>query len=285
MDKQLRLSLLLALAVTVGTPQWATASNGMTKTTQQNGTVKGRVIDGNGEPIIGASVQVKGMESTGTISNLDGTFSISGVTSGMLIVSYVGYETREVKFTSGQELTVALKEDQQALSEVVVVGYGTQKKANLTGSVASVNFNDVANIPVANTSTMLQGRLLGVVLQTNGAQAGHDDPEIRVRGVGTLGSGSKNNPMVLIDGIESSISQMSALAAEDIESVSVLKDAASAAIYGVRAANGVILVTTKRGADMRPTITYSGSIALQEATVLPYFVNSYLFTRLVVIQR
>ena len=285
MDKQLRLSLLLALAVTVGTPQWATASNGMIKTTQQNGTVKGRVIDGNGEPIIGASVQVKGMESTGTISNLDGTFSISGVTSGMLFVSYVGYETREVKFTSGQELTVALKEDQQALSEVVVVGYGTQKKANLTGSVASVNFNDVANIPVANTSTMLQGRLPGVVLQTNGAQAGHDDPEIRVRGVGTLGSGSKNNPMVLIDGIESSISQMSALAAEDIESVSVLKDAASAAIYGVRAANGVILVTTKRGADMRPTITYSGSIALQEATVLPYFVNSYLFTRLVVIQR
>ena len=285
MDKQLRLSLLLALAVTVGTPQWATASNGMTKTTQQNGTVKGRVIDGNGEPIIGASVQVKGMESTGTISNLDGTFSISGVTSGMLIVSYVGYETREVKFVSGQELTVALKEDQQALSEVVVVGYGTQKKANLTGSVASVNFNDVANIPVANTSTMLQGRLPGVVLQTNGAQAGHDDPEIRVRGVGTLGSGSKNNPMVLIDGIESSISQMSALAAEDIESVSVLKDAASAAIYVVRAANGVILVTTKRGADMRPTITYSGSIALQEATVLPYFVNSYLFTRLVVIQR
>ena len=279
------MSLLLALAVTVGTPQWATASNGMTKTTQQNGTVKGRVIDGNGEPIIGASVQVKVMESTGTISNLDGTFSISGVTSGMLIVSYVGYETREVKFTSGQELTVALKEDQQALSEVVVVGYGTQKKANLTGSVASVNFNDVANIPVANTSTMLQGRLPGVVLQTNGAQAGHDDPEIRVRGVGTLGSGSKNNPMVLIDGIESSISQMSALAAEDIESVSVLKDAASAAIYGVRAANGVILVTTKRGADMRPTITYSGSIALQEATVLPYFVNSYLFTRLVVIQR
>lgn len=166
MDKQLRLSLLLALAVTVGTPQWATASNGMTKTTQQNGTVKGRVIDGNGEPIIGASVHVKGMESTGTISNLDGTFSISGVTSGMLIVSYVGYETREVKFTSGQELTVALKEDQQALSEVVVVGYGTQKKANLTGSVASVNFNDVANIPVANTSTMLQGRLPGVVLQT-----------------------------------------------------------------------------------------------------------------------
>ena len=285
MDKQLRLSLLLALAVTVGSPQWASASNGMTKTTQQNGTVKGRVIDGNGEPIIGASVQVKGMESTGTISNLDGTFSISGVTSGMLIVSYVGYETREVKFTSGQELTVALKEDQQALSEVVVVGYGTQKKANLTGSVASVNFNDVANIPVANTSTMLQGRLPGVVLQTNGAQAGHDDPEIRVRGVGTLGSGSKNNPMVLIDGIESSISQMSALAAEDIESVSVLKDAASAAIYVVRAANGVILVTTKRGADMRPTITYSGSIALQEATVLPYFVNSYLFTRLVVIQR
>ncbi|WP_028902941.1 MULTISPECIES: TonB-dependent receptor [unclassified Prevotella] len=280
MDKHLRLSLFLALTVSVASPQWVMAGNGMTKTTQQNGTVKGRVLDGNGEPIIGASVQVKGNESTGTISNMDGSFSISGVTSGTLIISYVGFETKTVAFTSGQNLTVTLKEDSQALSEVVVVGYGTQKKANLTGSVASVNFNDVANIPVANTSTMLQGRLPGVVLQTNGAQAGHDDPEIRVRGVGTLGSGSKNNPMVLIDGIESSISQMSALAAEDIESVSVLKDAASAAIYGVRAANGVILVTTKRGADMRPTVTYSGSIALQEATVLPDFVNSYEWAKM-----
>lgn len=183
-------------------------------------------------------------------------------------------------FTGGQTLKIVLAEDTKALDEVVVVGYGTQKKANLTGSVAAVNFDDVANIPVANTSTMLQGRLPGVVLQTNGAQAGHDDPEIRVRGVGTLGDGSKNNPMVLIDGIESSISQMSELAAEDIESVSVLKDAASAAIYGVRAANGVILVTTKRGAEQRPTISYSGSVALQEATVFPDFVNSYEWAKM-----
>lgn len=280
MDKHLRLSLFLAFVMAVVSPQWTTASSGMAKTTQQNGTVKGRVLDGNGDPIIGASVQVKGNESTGAITDLDGGFSISGITSGTLVVSYVGYETQLVAFSSGQQLTVTLKEDSQSLSEVVVVGYGTQKKANLTGAVASVNFDDVANIPVANTSTMLQGRLPGVVLQTNGAQAGHDDPEIRVRGVGTLGSGSKNNPMVLIDGIESSISQMSALAAEDIESVSVLKDAASAAIYGVRAANGVILVTTKRGAEMRPTVTYSGSIALQEATVLPDFVNSYEWAKM-----
>ena len=168
----------------------------------------GRVLDVNGDPIIGASIQVKGNGGVGAVTDLDGNFTISGVDRGILVVTYVGYETQEVNFRAGQPVTIQLREDSKALNEVVVVGYGTQKKANLTGSVASVNFDDVANIPVANTSTMLQGRLPGVVLQTNGAQAGHDDPEIRVRGVGTLGSGSKNNPMVLIDGIESSISQM-----------------------------------------------------------------------------
>ena len=281
MNRKFQLSVLLAMTIMSANPVCAERMDmADVASTQQGSVVTGHVLDVNGDPIIGASVQVKGNGGTGAVTDLDGRFSISGVTQGTLVVSYVGYETQEVSFRAGQPLTIQLQEDLKALNEVVVVGYGTQKKANLTGSVASVNFDDVANIPVANTSTMLQGRLPGVVLQTNGAQAGHDDPEIRVRGIGTLGSGSKNNPMVLIDGIESSISQMSELAAEDIESVSVLKDAASAAIYGVRAANGVLLVTTKRGGEMRPTVTYSGNVALQEATVLPDFVNSYEWARM-----
>ena len=267
---------LLAMSCPVGA---VPAGVGLSEATQQQGVVKGKVTDSYGEPIIGATIKVKN-SSNATVTDIDGNFTLNNVSRGTLLITYIGYINKEVEFRSGQTLTIALVEDSKALEEVVVVGYGTQKKANLTGSVAAVNFDDVANIPVANTSTMLQGRLPGVVLQTNGAQAGHDDPEIRVRGVGTLGSGSKNNPMVLIDGIESSISQMSELAAEDIESVSVLKDAASAAIYGVRAANGVILVTTKRGAEQKPTITYSGSIALQQATVLPDFVNSYEWAKM-----
>lgn len=278
--KQIVLSSFAASLMGWTCPVMANAAyaDGITMT-QQNGIVKGVVKDAKGEPIIGATIKVKNATNA-TVTDLNGNFTLSNVSHGTLLISYVGYLNKEVEFRSGQTLNITLAEDTKALEEVVVVGYGTQKKANLTGSVAAVNFNDVANIPVANTSTMLQGRLPGVVLQTNGAQAGHDDPEIRVRGVGTLGSGSKNNPMVLIDGIESSISQMSELAADDIESVSVLKDAASAAIYGVRAANGVILVTTKRGADQKPSITYSGSVAIQEATVLPDFVNSYEWAKM-----
>lgn len=278
--KQIVLSSFAASLIGLSCPSMAVAAPiDAIPTTQQDGIVKGVVTDTHGEPLIGATIKVKD-SSSATVTDLDGRFTLSHASRGTLVVSYVGFMNKEVEFRSGQSLTIVLSEDTQSLEEVVVVGYGTQKKANLTGSVAAVNFNDVANIPVANTSTMLQGRLPGVVLQTNGAQAGHDDPEIRVRGVGTLGSGSKNNPMVLIDGIESSISQMSELAAEDIESVSVLKDAASAAIYGVRAANGVILVTTKRGAEQKPTISYSGSFVVQEATVLPDFVNSYEWAKM-----
>ena len=245
--------------------------------TQQSGNyrVTGIVKDATGESIIGASVLEKGTNN-GIITDIDGNFSLSVTPNSTLVISFIGYATQEFAINKdNMQLNVILKEDSKMIDEVVVVGYGVQKKENLTGSVAAVNFNDVANMPVANTANMLQGRLPGVMLTGNGAQAGKDNPEIRVRGVGTLGDASKNNPMVLIDGVESSISQISELAAEDIESVSVLKDAASGAIYGVRAANGVILITTKRGEEQKPTVSYSGSIALQQATVLPDYVNSY----------
>lgn len=242
-------------------------------TQQRKITVSGIVTDSSGEPVIGASITEKGT-SNGTISDVKGHFGISVSSTAILQISFIGYRTEEVTASPAKtSLKVILRENSEQLEEVVVVGYGVQKKANLTGSVASVNFKDVNTMPVANTTNMLQGRLPGVVLTNNGAQAGKDTPEIRIRGVGTL-SGN-NDPMVLIDGVEASVAQIAQIPAGDIDNVSVLKDAASASIYGVRAANGVILITTKRGMESKPAISYSGSIALQEATVLPDYVGSY----------
>lgn len=239
--------------------------------------VSGIVKDATGEPVIGASVVEKGT-TNGTVTDLDGNFNLSVASNSTIVISFIGYSDQEFHISKdNMALNVNLKEDTEMIDEVVVVGYGVQKKENLTGSVAAVNFKDVASMPVANTANMLQGRLPGVMLTNNGAQAGHDSPEIRIRGVGTF---EHNDPMVLIDGVESSVSQIAEIPADDIESVSVLKDAASASIYGVRAANGVILVTTKRGGEQKPTITYSGSIALQEATVLPDYVNSYEWAKM-----
>ena len=144
-------------------------------------------------------------------------------------------------------------------------------KVNLTGSVSSVSAKDIQDVPTSNTASLLQGRMPGLVISQNGGQAGKEDMEVRVRGVGTFGN---NNPMVLIDGVEGTLSQMSDIPAADIENISVLKDAASAAIYGVRAANGVILITTKKGKAGKISVNYSGSYTLQKP-MLPTYIDSY----------
>lgn len=242
----------------------------------QDFSVSGKVTDYQGEAIVGATVTVKG-SSSGAVSGIDGTFSIKVAKNATLSISYVGYKTKTLSVTSNSFLTIVLDEDQAVLDDIVVVGYGTQKKANLTGSVASLSSKDIADIPTANAASLLQGRMPGVTLTSNGSQPGADNPEIRIRGIGTFGN---NEPMLLIDGVEASLSQLSQIAAADIDNISVLKDAASAAIYGVRAANGVILVTTKRGGDSKPHINYSGSITLQKAAVLPEYVNSYEWAKM-----
>lgn len=239
--------------------------------------VSGIVKDDMGDLIIGASVIEKGT-TNGTTTDLNGNFNLSVKANATVVISFIGYASQEYVINKNNMiLNVILKEESELIDEVVVVGYGVQKKENLTGSVASLNFKDVSSMPVANTANMLQGRLPGVMLTGNGAQAGHDDPEIRVRGIGTL---NNNNPMVLIDGVEATVSQISQLPSGDIANVSVLKDAASASIYGVRAANGVILITTKRGEEQKPTISYSGNMAIQQATILPDYVNSYEWARM-----
>ena len=207
---------------------------------QQTETCKGVVKDAMGETVIGASVVVKGT-TNGTITGIDGDFTLSGVSEGsILVISYVGYVTQEVKF-NGQPLNVILKEDSQTLEEVVVVGYGVQKKANLTGAVATVNAKALESRPVSSVSAAIAGQMPGVTaIQSSGAP-GSQAADITIRGKNSINAAS---PLVIVDGVPGS---MNTIDPNDIETFTVLKDAASAAIYGVQAANGVILITTKQG--------------------------------------
>ena len=228
----------------------------------------GTITDANGEPIIGASVQVKGTHD-GAVTDLNGRFVLSNVPkNASLIVSYVGFTTQEITW-KGSPLKIRLTEDQQSINEIVVVGYGTQKKANLSGSVAQINGAALENRPINNVTSGLQGLMPGItVTGTNGAP-GLDGGSIRVRGVGTLNNAS---PYILVDGIETS--NLNSLDPQDIESISVLKDAASAAIYGSKASNGVILITTKRGTNGKPRVSYSSYYGISNATMLMDRMNS-----------
>ena len=230
--------------------------------------------DATGESVIGASVVVKGT-TNGTITDFDGNFSLDGIKKGdVIVISYVEYQTQEIKW-NGSPLNVILKEDSKTLSEVVVVGYGTQKKANLSGSVAMVDSKELENRPIQNVSSGLQGLMPGVAITgTNGAP-GQDAGKIRVRGIGTL---NEAGPYILVDGIETGT--LSAVDPNDIESISVLKDAASAAIYGSKAANGVVLITTKRGKTGQTKISYSGYLSFQNATNMIERMGSYEYASL-----
>ena len=258
-----------------GTISTATASGANSfATTQQAGICKGLVKDATGESVIGASVVVKGT-TNGTITDFDGNFSLDGIKKGdVIVISYVGYQTQEIEW-NGSPLNVILKEDSKTLSEVVVVGYGTQKKANLSGSVAMVDSKELENRPIQNVSSGLQGLMPGVAITgTNGAP-GQDAGKIRVRGIGTL---NEAGPYILVDGIETGT--LSAVDPNDIESISVLKDAASAAIYGSKAANGVVLITTKRGKTGQTKISYSGYLSFQNATNMIERMGSYEYASL-----
>ena len=207
---------------------------------QQNGKCTGVVKDVTGETVIGASVVVKGT-SNGTITDINGSFSLPGVKKGDIIqISFIGYQKVEVVWNN-KPLNVTLKEDAQALEEVVVVGYGTQKKVNVTGAVSMVGSEVIESRPVANVTQALQGAIPGLNLTTsvNGGDL-NSGMSINIRGTGSISS--NDDPLVLIDGIEGDLTLVNP---NDIESVSVLKDAASASIYGSRAAFGVILITTK----------------------------------------
>lgn len=212
--------------------------------------------------VVGASVQVKGTTNS-TSTDINGNFSITATEGSTLVISSVGYTSLEVKVTDQAPIRVQLTLSEQQLSDVVVVGYGTQKKTTLTGSVSTVTGSDIVKSPSVNVTSSLAGRLPGLIANQRNGQPGRDDPAILIRGTGTL---NDNSPLVIIDGVPRS--QLSRLNPEDIESISVLKDA-SAAIYGARAANGVILVTTKRGAKGKADFTFTSKYALSSPTKVP----------------
>ena len=215
-------------------------------------TVTGQVKDATGEPLIGVSVMVKGTTS-GTVTDFDGNFTMQSVTSStQLQFSYIGYLTKTVTVGSQTNINIIMEEDNAALDEVVVIGYQTVRRRDLTGSVASVSGKNVSAAPVANLTQALQGKLPGVNIVSQDVRP-DASVSIRVRGGGSISQ--SNEPLVLIDGIAGS---MSDIPADQVESIDVLKDASSTAIYGARGANGVILVTTKGAKEGKVSVSYNG---------------------------
>lgn len=229
--------------------------------------VSGVIKDELGEPVIGANVVEKGT-TNGTVTDIDGKFNLEVNPNAMLTISYIGYTDKVISVKNQSVLNVSLEEDLQNLEEVVVVGYGTQKKVNLTGAVSSVSTKDLTKRQVGSTSLALQGLIPGVSIVQRSGQPGADGGTVSIRGKTTLGN---NDALVLVDGVEMSLNNIDPSL---IESISVLKDASSSSIYGSRAANGVILVTTKRADAEKFSISYNGYVGFQKPTDLPEMVNA-----------
>ena len=242
------------------------SSNGLTMQ-QQPSLCKGVVVDTSGEPLMGASIVVKGT-TNGTVTGIDGNFNLSGVKKGSrLVISFIGFMPKEIIW-NGSPIKVELTEDNKTLDEVVVVGFGTQKKENLTGSVSQVKMADVlGDRPVTNAAAALQGAMPGLTI--GGGTGPGQSKSFNIRGTLSINGGS---PLVLIDNVEGDISLLNP---DDIESMSILKGASAAALYGSQAANGVILITTKSGKAGMSRITFSSNLTVDHAISLPQFQNNY----------
>lgn len=266
--------MLFSAAFAGSQPAYSGNETGRISAVLPNEKCYGVVKDTEGEVIIGASVAVKGT-TTGTITDLNGAFSLNGVRKGdVLVISFVGYKTQEFAW-DGKELNIELQSDTQNLDEVVVVGYGTQKKVNVTGAVSTIDSKLIAARPVRNVAQALQGQIPGLQLSVgNGGGALNSELNVSIRGGGTIGAGSNGSPLILIDGIEGN---MNSVNPNDIANISVLKDAASASIYGARAAFGVILITTKNGNSGKTRVSYSGNLRFSTAIQVPHMANSWEF--------
>lgn len=240
---------------------------------ESKNSIEGIVVDINDEAIIGASVKESGT-TNGTITDIDGRFTLDvSSLNATLTISYIGYESQQVPVSGKNNLRITLIEKNRELDEIVVVGYGTQKKVNLSGAVSSVDMKELESKPVINVVEALQGTTPGLTIQQSNSQPG-SRPSINIRGINTL---NNNDPMVIIDGIQGDIQNVNMA---DIENISVLKDAASAAIYGSRASNGVILITTKKGSKGTTRVSYDYTYALQTPTFMPDIVDSWVYAEL-----
>lgn len=235
----------------------------------QSKEVKGVVKDPTGETVIGASVLEKGT-TNGTITDFDGNFVLTVSENAVLQISYIGYQTQEISVKGKKNLVVTLKEDTEVLEEVVVVGYGAQKKESVVGAISQVSSKELLKSPSGNVSQALAGKISGVITSQTSGAPGADDAQIYIRGRASFAG--DNQPLILVDGVEREFSQISP---DDIESISVLKDASATAVYGVRGANGVMLITTKRGKDQKPTVSLTANWQVQSPTRKDTYLDSY----------
>lgn len=235
----------------------------------QGKQISGVVNDAFG-PVIGASVLEKGT-SNGVITDLDGNFKLTvSNDNAVLLVSYVGYKTQEIPVAGKTSFSIMMKEDSEMLEEVVVVGYGAQKKESVVGAISQVSNKELLSSPAANVSQAIAGKISGVITSQTSGAPGSDDTQIYIRGRATFAGDAQ--PLVLVDGVERSFSQ---IAPDDIETISVLKDASATAVYGVRGANGVMLITTKRGKEQKPEVSLTANFQLQSPTRKDTYLNSY----------
>ena len=246
----------------------------MTPIVQQSGkTITGTIVDESGLPIIGANVVEKGT-TNGTVTNMDGKFSLNvSSENAVVVISYIGYIEQQLSVGTQKNWNLVLREDSQSLDEVVVVGYGSVKKGNLTTAVSSVKTETLTNRPVQTVADALQGQVPGLNIVQSSRPGSASSMQLR----GATSLNESGSPLLLVDGVPSEFNYLNV---DDIESISVLKDAASAAIYGSRAAHGVILVTTKRGSTGKPTLRYNGSIGVNTPTNMPQMVSSAEYARI-----
>ena len=257
----MKLCFAMALAAGIMAFPLPTMAEQAVQNVQQAGVVKGQVTDKNGDGVIGATVKVKDAQA-GTVTDYNGNFSLNVQKAGTLVVSYIGYLTKEIAFTPGQTLNITIEEDATALDEVVVVGYGVQKKSDVTGSVTSINKDRLSKLPVTNVLQAVQGAAAGVTI-SQGSSIPGDAPSALVRGRNSINAGT--GPYIVVDGIPISKSggSLNDINPGDIESMEILKDASATAIYGTNGANGVILITTKHGKDGKPSVSYNGYIGFE----------------------
>ena len=236
---------------------------------QQSSTIKGVVKDQKGEPLIGVSIVVKGT-TNGTASDFDGNFTLDVPDNSTLVFSFIGFKPQEVRYTGQKTLNIVLAEDSETLDEVVVVGYGSQKKGEITSSVTSVKASDFNKAPVVNPMQLVEGRVAGLTV-SRGSTDPNGEVKVQMRGASSL-KGS-NEPLVIIDGMPGNMTSLNAIAPEDIEAIDVLKDGSAAAIYGTRGNNGVIIVSTRRPQAGTTQVDYSGYIMHEAVYKRPEILN------------
>ena len=267
---------LLAATLSVGQAAFSTEMETISFSTGQDIAQQKKVIEVTGTvtdnfgPVIGATVTVKGM-SAGVITDTDGNFKLKVPVGATIMVSYVGYENKEIHYKGERSLKIKLNENVQELEEVQIIAYGSQKKVTVTGALSSINNEELLKSPVASMANALTGKVTGLASVQSSGQPGADDATLYVRGVGSL-STDLSQPLMLVDGVERSFFQLDP---NEVESITVLKDASATAVFGVRGANGVILVTTKRGTSGKAKVNFSTTYAWQMPSRVPEFADSY----------